>query len=69
MTRKPKSKREIVISFTIACVSVVVSTMELHGSHRVIMFAIDAAIILVAAIFIRRRVLQMKMDNPQTLAE
>jgi Na+/pantothenate symporter len=69
MTRKPKSKREVVVSFTVACVGVAASTMELHGSHRVIMFAIDAAIILVAAIFIRRRVLQMKTDNPQTLAE
>ena len=67
--RKPKSERAIVASFVVACVAAVVSAFDLHGNHRYIVLAVEGVIILVAAIFIRRRVRQMKTDDGQALAE
>lgn len=63
MKRKPKSKRAIAISFVAACISAVVASLELHGNHRYIMLTVDGAIILVAAVFILRRVRQMETDD------
>ena len=63
MKRKPKSKRAIVVSFVGASVSAVVASLELHGNHRYIVLAVDGVIILIAALFIRRRMQQMKTDQ------
>jgi hypothetical protein len=66
---KPKSKRAIAVSFIVASLTVVLSSAELHGNHRTVMFAVDAVIIVVTGVFIRRRLREIETAERDAPAE